>query len=175
MTLDDLPEVILPTGYTLRPMADDERWAYVQVMNRSNMAGEADDAWFERTFAADTAYEPAYLQLVWKGEQPVAAAGAWHDTIDDELWGMIHWVGVDRDERGKGLGKAVTAAALRVLRERGFTRAFLGTHDWRLPAIAAYRRLGLEPWPHDPPTQQAAGQDAWDRIMQSMRAWRGRR
>ena len=172
-TLDDLPEVTVPANFALRPMADDERWAYLQVMNRSNMAGEADKAWFERTFTSDPAYDPAHLQLIWKDDQPVAAAGAWHDTLDGEPWGMIHWVGVDLRERGRGLGKAVTAAALAVLRERGYRRAFLGTNAWRLPAIAAYRRLGFEPWPHDPAIPAAGGQELWDRIEHDLEVWRG--
>ena len=144
----------------------------MQVLNNATHAGKADLEGFNRIFGDDPAYDPAYLQLIWRGDQPVAAAGAWHDTVDGEPWGMIHWVGVDLHHRRQGLGKAVVSAALRVLQDRGFHKAFLGTQAWRLPAIAAYLRLGFEPWPHDPPTKQAAGRDAWDRIMRDMRAWR---
>jgi putative NIF3 family GTP cyclohydrolase 1 type 2/RimJ/RimL family protein N-acetyltransferase len=165
--LKDLPPVEIPDGYTLRPMAADEVWAYIQVMNRSNYAGEIGEDWFENQFSSDPEYDPSYLQIIWKGEEPVAAAGAWHREIDGERWGMIHWVGAVTDERGKGLGKAVTLAALHKLKERGFTRAMLGTHAWRLPAIAAYMRLGFEPWP-----REIEPQEKWDRILDNMAVWR---
>ncbi|MBC7235265.1 MAG: Nif3-like dinuclear metal center hexameric protein, partial [Chloroflexi bacterium] len=124
--LEDLPPLEIPAGYTLRPMAADEAWAYIQVMNRSNYAGEIGEEWFEQQFSSDPEYDPSYLQIIWKGKEPVAAAGAWHREIEGERWGMIHWVGVVREERGKGLGKAVTLAALHKLKERGFSRAMLG-------------------------------------------------
>ena len=171
-TLDNLPAIALPPGYTLRPMATDESGAYLQVMNRSNFAGEGDEAWFHKTFSSDPAYDPSYLQLIWKGEQPVAAAAAWHSTIEGQTWGMIHWVGVDLEERGQGLGKVVVLAALHRLRGRGLARAMLGTHTWRLPAIAAYLRLGFAPWPGDGASREAAPQAAWDQVMRDLEEWR---
>ena len=165
--LEGLPPVVVPEGYVCRPMAPDEAWAYLEVMNASNYSGEADQAWFDRTFAGDPEYDPAHLKLIWRGDRPVAAAGAWHITIDEERWGMIHWVGVSRDERGGGLGKAVTLAALHRLRERGFTRAMLDTNAWRLAAVAAYMRLGFRPWP-----TERGPQEVWDRVLTDMAAWR---
>ena len=165
--LEDLPPVELPEGYVLRSMEADEARAYQAVMNQSNYAGEVDDAWFEETFARDPAYDPSYLQIIWHGERPVAAAAAWHKEIDGELWGMVHWLGVVRDERGKGLGKAIALAALHRLRQRGFRRAMLDTGDWRLPAVAAYLRLGFRPWP-----TVKAPQSVWDRVLADLETWR---
>lgn len=75
-------------------------------------------------------------------------SGAWHTKIERERWGMVHFVGVLASERGAGLGRAITLAALHRRRARGMTRAMLDTHVWRLPAVAAYLRLGFEPWPN---------------------------
>jgi GNAT superfamily N-acetyltransferase len=166
-SLDGLPPVAAPEGFSVRPMAEDERWAYIQVMNRSIFAGEADADWFERTYAQDPEYDASFLQLVWQGERPVAAAGAWHLAIDGERWGMIHWVGADREIRGHGLGKLATLAALRRLRERGFGRAMLDTQDWRMAAIAAYLRLGFQPWPNE-----RAPQAVWNEILDNLDRWR---
>jgi putative NIF3 family GTP cyclohydrolase 1 type 2/GNAT superfamily N-acetyltransferase len=154
-------------GTALRPMAADEIWAYLEVMNRSNFAGEAGEAWFQRTFSQDPEYDPSYLQIVWKGKQPVAAAAAWHREVDGEKWGMVHWVGALDSERGKGLGKAVTLGVLHRLRERGFRRAMLSTGTWRLAAVAAYLRLGFVPWP-----SEDAPQALWDRVLADLEEWR---
>ena len=170
--LDELPEVPLPEGYRVSQAKPDESWAYLQVMNRSNYAGEAGDDWYKNTFSSDPEYDPSFLQLIWKGDRPVAAAAAWHRLVDGERWGVLHWVGVDNGERGRGLGKAVSLAALHRLRERGFQRAVLTTGDWRLAAVAAYMRLGFRPWPSETGTEQV-----WKRVLEDLASWRrwGRR
>ncbi|MCD6520738.1 MAG: Nif3-like dinuclear metal center hexameric protein [Anaerolineae bacterium] len=168
-SLDDLPPITLPPGYTLRPMRADEVWAYLEVMNQSNFVGEADEAWFERVFSSDPEYDPSYIQLIWKGDKPVAGAAAWHKEIDGERWGLVHWVGVIRTERGKGLGKAITLAVLHKLRERGFTKATLTTGNWRLPAVAAYMRMGFKPWP-----TESSPQERWDRVLADLERFRKR-
>ena len=168
--LADLPPLSLPEGYHARPMRADETWAYLAVMNRSNHTGDADEAWFEREFAKPGAYDPSWLQIIWKGDEPVAAAAAWHRDLDGEPWGVLHWVGAIWTERGKGLGKAVSLAALHRLRERGFGRAMLITADWRLPAVAAYLRLGFKPW-----ATESAPQAVWDRVLAELATWRAQR
>jgi mycothiol synthase len=172
--LDDLPPTALPQGYVLRPMQADEVWAYLAVMNASNYAGEADQAWFERAFASDPEYDPAHLRIIWKGEQPVAAAAGWHEEIEGERWGVVHWVGVAHSERGRGLGRAIVLAALHHLHQRGFARATLVTQVWRLPAIATYLQLGLRPWPEGPlPQGQRSSPAVWDGVLADLAAWRG--
>lgn len=166
-TLDDLPELTLPEGYVCRPMRADEAWAYLQVMNESNFAGEVDQAWFDKTFSQDPQYDPSYLMIIWKGDRPVAATAAWHNVIEGEPWGVIHWVGASYTERGKGLGRAIVLAALHRLRERGFTRAMLITQTWRLPAISTYLGLGFKPWP-----VERAPQEVWDRVLADLEVWR---
>ena len=170
--LDDLPALQVPQGYTCRPLEAGEEWAYIEVMNESNYSGEVDDAWFERTFPRDPEYDPAFLLMIWEGERPVAAAAAWHLAVDGERWGLVHWVGTVRSERGKGLGRAIAVATLQKLRERGFTRALLNTADWRLPAVAAYLRVGFQPWPTERGTQEV-----WERVLSELDSWRkaGRR
>ncbi len=168
--LDDLPPLVLPEGYTCRPMRADEVWAYLEVMNNSCFAGECDQAWFEANFSKDPEYDPSNLMIIWKGDRPVAAAGAWQGTAANERWGVIHWVGAANTERGQGLGLAIVLAALHRLRERGFNRAMLETQIWRLPAIATYMRLGFRPWP-----TERYPQERWDCVTADMEVWRNSR
>lgn len=165
--LDDLPPIVVPDGYVCRPMAPEETWAYIKVMNLSNFAGECDEAWLARTFSDDPLYDPSYCQILWKGGEPVAAATGWHMDLDGQPWGLIHWVGVTNTERSVGLGKAVTLAAMHKLKQRGFTRALLNTSVWRLPAVATYLRLGFRPWPTD-----TAPQSVWNTVLADLAAWR---
>jgi len=180
--LEALPPVALPEGYALRSMVPDQVWAYLKVMNQSCYAGEADEAWFGREFGDDPQYDPSNLMIIWKGDEPAAVAAAWQTTIDDEPWAVLHWVGAAQSERGKGLGKLVCLAALHRMRERGFTRAELVTQTWRLPAIAAYRRIGFCPWPDEPTEDAQPGamrgrngygtQAAWNQVAADTVIWR---
>lgn len=163
-TLDDLPPVELPAGYTLRVMGADELWAYLEVMNASCFNGGADEAWFRQAFN-DPLFEPSFIQIIWRGERPVAAVGAWQSR--DHAMGMLHWLGVRRDERDAGLGKAITLAGLHRLKERGFEQAMLHTQSWRKQAVAAYLRMGFEPRP-----DELASAQVWQSVLAELEAWR---
>ena len=65
----------------------------------------------------------------------------------------------DSRHKGKGIGYTVCAAVTRSLVERGYSRIFLTTDDWRLPAIAIYLKLGYVPDLYLP---EMAGQLAGD-------------
>jgi len=53
---------------------------------------------------------------------------------------------VDPEHRGKGLGRAVSLAAVNRFIRAGFRNVYLMTDDFRLPALAAYLKLGFEPF-----------------------------
>ncbi len=163
-TLGDLPPVELPAGYTLRSMRADELWAYLEVMNQSCFNGRADEAWFRSAFSSPL-YDPSFIQIIWKGERPVAAVGAWQGK--DPTMGVLHWLGVRRDERGAGLGKAITLAGLHRLRERGFQQAMLHTQSWRKQAIAAYLAMGFQPH-----VDEMATAEDWQRTLDELAVWR---
>ncbi len=57
--------------------------------------------------------------------------------------GEINWVASIDGHRGKGLGDAVTLAALQRLRELGYQSCWLETDDWRIPAIKTYFKYGF--------------------------------
>jgi mycothiol synthase len=59
--------------------------------------------------------------------------------------GYVHWVAVDPVARGRGIFDAVMAAVHQQFFDDGRSIAFLETDDHRLPAIAAYLRLGYVP------------------------------
>ncbi|EIF00999.1 mycothiol synthase [Saccharomonospora glauca] len=58
--------------------------------------------------------------------------------------GEVYVVGVDPDAQGGGLGKALTLAGLRYLRERGPEQVILYVEGDNAPALAVYRKLGFD-------------------------------
>ncbi|SFT61766.1 mycothiol synthase [Actinopolyspora lacussalsi subsp. righensis] len=63
--------------------------------------------------------------------------------------GEVYVVGVDPNTQGSGLGRALTLAGLRYLRDVGCPRVLLYVEADNGPAVSVYRRLGFERWDVD--------------------------
>ena len=76
----------------------------------------------------------------------IATSTAWWQFIGEERRPWLHWVAVDPQYQGLGLGKAVVARAVGLLAElEGDADFFLHTQTWSYKAIGIYKANGFLP------------------------------
>jgi mycothiol synthase len=143
--LDGPPEVRIPEGYVLRQFRESDVAAYAELMTAA-FESPWDAAKVERVVVPRVLPGGWFIVERRAGGTIVAAAVANHQpTAGHPQGGEVGQVDFSPEHRGKGLGKAVTAAAAARLMEIGYTDIYLLTDDHRLPALAAYLTLGFEP------------------------------
>jgi mycothiol synthase len=169
-----LPPAALPPGVRLRafrPGEDDDTWL---ALNAAAFAGHPEQgAWSSADLHArmkESWFDPAgFLIAEQDGEGPDGGPGAeprmvgfhWTkvhggvvhgdgpDRHGHEPIGEVYVVGVDRQARGRGLGRALTLAGLHWLRGLGLTQAMLYVEGDNAAALAVYRSLGFTSWDTD--------------------------
>jgi mycothiol synthase len=153
-TLDDIPDVPLPDGLEIRPIAADEaaRRAVWDAATEA-FADERDEAvpteedWLAEL--ADPRQDPSLWAVAYDGDEIAGAAQGLIDPAENAHHGrergLIEAVFTRRAWRRRGLARAVLARALVLLRDRGMTSAYLGV-DGLNPnqAMTLYGALGFE-------------------------------
>jgi mycothiol synthase len=150
-----------PAGATLRafrPGQDEQEWL---SLNRRAFAKHPEQgAWTEHDLELrerEPWFDPAGFFIAERGgvmigfhwtKVPGPGEGA-------EGTGEVYVVGVDPGERGTGLGRALTLAGLRYLRDRGLAEAMLYVDEDNVPAIRMYEGLGFTRWSTDAMYRQA--------------------
>ena len=140
-----LADQLLPTGLTIRPLADEsEVGAYVQlhraVFESKSMTAE----WRSRVLR-----QPEYradLDLVAAAPDGRLAAfcvGWLGNDADGRCLGQIEPLGVHEDFRNLGLGRAILCEGLRRLYSRGADKVYVETDKYRNAALGLYEGVGF--------------------------------
>ncbi len=162
----ELDEPLLPEGVILRTFVvgqDEDAWLRLNARafathpeqggwTRADLELREHEPWFnpEGFFIAERVGRLAgfHWTKIHSGNEPEQAAqpgdGSGHEDI-----GEVYVVGVDPDERGTGLGRALTLVGLRYLRARGLQQVMLYADESNVPAIRLYESLGFTHWDTD--------------------------
>jgi len=142
----EIAATALPAGYTLRnagPGDVEQAWHVTEdaFLEWSQRPKQPLEDWVAKVTGMP-GFEPWNLQLVLAPDGSVA--GSVHVTLDsDPPTGFVDKVAVRADQRGRGLAKALLAAAFASARAHGAERSELST-DSRTGALDLYLGLGME-------------------------------
>jgi mycothiol synthase len=151
-SLADLPPVNVSEGYVLRPYRVGDEEAWVQIINAAfstekRVFERQEVSSFEREFPTSRGHSRDWILFAEREEEGTLAGTttAWETEYEGRRVGLIHWVAVHPEHRGRRLGEALMAAALHAMRARGHTEVVLNTDIALAAAVALYRRLGFVP------------------------------
>lgn len=160
----DLPDAGLPDGVRIRafvPGKDEDAWlaanraAFAHHPEQGNLTRADLDArmaedWFDPAgFLLAEDREGRLLGYHWTKVHPRHGS---HPAI-----GEVYVVGVAPEAQGLGLGKALTIAGIKHLRDSGLNGVMLYVDADNTAAVALYRRLGFSRWDMDVMYGPAAG------------------
>ena len=149
--LDDVPDAPLPEGLEIRAVAEDQ-WR--TIFDAENEAfrdhwghREMTDNDFRATFGRAELDTDLWV-VAWDGDRVAGVVQTWVWSEENERLGVsrgwLEHISVRRPWRRRGLARAITAASLVKLRERGLAEAMLGV-DSENPngALGLYEGLGF--------------------------------
>jgi len=144
-TLDDLPTIPLPDGFTVQG---------VRTLDDGRLRASVTHGAFKSNedlnrYCAE--YAKFIGSAVYDGERDLfvrspdgrgaSACGIWFDSVN--AVGLFEPVGTHPDFQGKGLGKAVMAEGLRRMKAAGMRRAQVGFDPNNAAALALYTSMGF--------------------------------
>jgi mycothiol synthase len=134
----------LPAGRALRtfvPGQDEDEW--LKLNGRAFAKHPEQGGWTRHDLdlrEREPWFDPAGFFIA---ERDGRMTGFHWTKVHNPTLGEVYVVGVDPDEQGSGLGRALTLAGLRHLRDLGVDRAMLYVDEDNVPAIRMYERLGF--------------------------------
>lgn len=141
--INEITEPVLPDGFNFRFFTDgDEKyWARIESSVLEFDSAEKAENYFNEVYLpfSDLLKQRCIFVLNPEG-MPVATAMAW--IQNGSPW--LHWVAVNPDYQGKGLGKAVIQKTLKIFSEKESGRSVtLHTQTWSHKAVKIYNDLGF--------------------------------
>lgn len=138
-------KVVLPDDtYRIETWRDEYLDDWVDVKNAS-FEQVSDRSLFLQHFRERHDFDPEGWMLLRHGERFIGITGAMVCTEADgrPRGGVIEWVGVRPEYRGKRLGEALVVAGLNYFVQRDIAPVTLITQPFRKPAVALYEKLGF--------------------------------
>jgi mycothiol synthase len=150
--LDDVEPIPLPDGLELRPVEESQHRAIWLADDEAFRDHYEHRAQTEEDYVAlfsQPELDTSLWQVAWDGDEIAGSVLPWVWPEENEAFGVdrgwLERISVRRPWRRRGLARALIAAGLIALRERGMTEAMLGVDAENLTgALRLYEAMGFE-------------------------------
>jgi len=143
-----IPDFPLPEGFKFTFFTDgcEEDWARIET------SVDEFDSVFEALLFFKEEFIPYKEELYRRclfieneDGKKIATSTAWWSFVKDERRAWLHWVSVDADYQGLGLGKAIVSKVTKLLEEiEGDVNFYLSTQTWSYKAVDIYKKCGYD-------------------------------
>ncbi|MGO4614087.1 mycothiol synthase [Nocardia sp. 2YAB30] len=152
LATSELPDLVVPDGIVLRTYAGPADDAEVLRVNKAAFDWHPEQGgWTEHDIEVRRAaswFDPKGLFFVADASDPERLLGFHWTKVhyeENPPVGEVYVVGIDPAAQGRGLGRLLTLAGLRHLRDRGLPEVLLYTEADNTAAVRTYTRLGFAP------------------------------
>lgn len=165
--LTDIPEYPLPDGFKLRLFKKGEQteWARVETAADEFASEEKALERFTNEFGDYLdEFEKRCVFLESPDGEVIGTTTGWYGKEEewDEVIGRIHWVSIVPEYQGKGLGKPLLAAAMKVM-AKYHDEAYLSSRTTNYRALNMYRQHGFIPL-----VRNAYEEEAWGLVEEKL-------
>ena len=139
-------EVALPKGYSIVSYQSgyEKEWARLEyAIGDFGSLAEAEQ-YFVETYLQNSKLYPNILFTLDKDQNVVGSCIAWQDSKDVNRVSSLHWLVVQEQCQGIGLGRALSTAVMNIYAERAALPAYIHTQPWSWKAILLYLSLGFK-------------------------------
>ena len=136
----------LPDGFSIVPYHHgyEKEWAKLEyAIGDFDSAGEAEN-YFAEKYLQHQELLPNLLFVLNKDNDVVGSCIAWQDMQGNHIVSSLHWLVVQEQYQGLGLGKALCTAAMNIYAQHGAFPVYIHTQPWSWKAILLYRSLGFK-------------------------------
>lgn len=141
----DIPEPVIPDGYSIRPVAGENEAEALAEVHGAAFPGAGWTPELYRHVMTSPGYDPAReLVAVTAGGGFAAFAVTWYDDLNRT--GLLEAVGTHPDHQQRGLGRAVVQFAAHHMAEAGMEYAIVANFESNSASRALYRSAGFAPW-----------------------------
>lgn len=137
--------VELPDGFSIVPYQNgyEKEWAKLEYAIGDFDSLEAAEKYFIETYLQNFKLCPNILFILNRGHGIVGSCIAWQDMQGENSVSSLHWLVVQEQYQGIGLGKALSTAVMNIYAERKALPVYIHTQPWSWKAILLYRSLGF--------------------------------
>ena len=136
----------MPDGFSIVPYRDgfEKGWAKLEyAIHDFDSESEAEN-YFVSTYLIDMNKRENCLFLLNPEQKIIGSCIAWQDYHGDSPVSSLHWLVVDEEYQGKGLGKTLCVAVMNLFATQRGTPIYIHTQPWSWKAILLYISLGFK-------------------------------